>query len=34
MLPILPASGEVKLSERLTKIAGHLGDGGGVLPKD
>lgn len=28
LLPILPVAGEVKLSERLTRIAAHLGDGG------
>lgn len=28
VLPILPAAAEVKLSERLARIAGHLGDGG------
>lgn len=28
LLPILPAAAEVKLSERLTRIAGHLGEGG------
>lgn len=28
ILPILPASADIKLSERLTKIAGHLGEGG------
>ncbi|MEN8678897.1 MAG: hypothetical protein ABF391_02500, partial [Akkermansiaceae bacterium] len=28
ILPALPASADVKLSERLTRIAGHLGEGG------
>ena len=28
LLPILPATAEITLSERLTKIAGNLGDGG------
>jgi hypothetical protein len=28
LFPILPAVAGVKLSERLTRIAGHLGEGG------
>lgn len=28
LLPVLPAAAEVKLSGTLTRIAGHLGDGG------